>query len=325
MKKITFLFLVMFISMNIFAQQLTIPSIHPVASSHAILKAPLLRGIDTLMGPVFYTNHTCADTITYFGMGSSGYLTGNGYLVNGTTHFPLTECSQGFDNTTAGTITGAIATIDKISGTTGTFVAKVYTVDANMKPSTLLGTSNTVTTGSVTSGGANVSFTFATPPAVTGNFAVSIAYPTTAGDTIVVFDTRDSCIDYSKPGYAYVDIPSASMWMQYKTLMGGQSPARGSFDLFIFAILTSSTGIQENPLNAYLNLFPNPASDHVTIASLSKISKVRVMNCLGQTISNEQTNTLLYDVNTSNYEAGMYILQIETEKGTICKKITINR
>lgn len=306
--------------MNIFAQQLTIPSIHPVASSHAILKAPVIRGVDTLMGPVFYTNYTCADTITYFGLGASGYLTGNGTIST----YKLNECSEGFDNTTTGTITGAIATIDKISGTTGTFTAKVYSVDATMKPTTLLGTSNTVTTGSVTSGGADVSFTFATPPAVTGNFAVSIAYPTTAGDTIVVFDTRDSCIDYAKSQYAYLNLTTIG-WYAVKTLMGSQNPKMGSFDLFIFAILTSATGIQENPLNAYLNLYPNPASNHVTIASLSKISKVRVMNCLGQTISNEQANTLLYDVNTSNYEAGMYILQIETEKGTICKKITINR
>jgi len=313
-----FLCATLLFSVSIFAQQLTTTGL-PSMPAKMMLSGT--RSTDTIKGPVFYTGYLCADTMTYSNIGT-GFLTGNGYITQGTSHLPLTECSQTMDNASSNTITGVTAIIKKISGTTGSIGAKIYTVDGTFKPITTLGTSNTINTSSLNLGVNKVTFTFSPAISVTSNFAVSIVYPTTAGDTIVVYSTKPGCVDAAKNSYAYVYISSVG-WYSYKSYMAISS--KGSFDLFIYALKFSTTNIKENSLNDYIDIYPNPADNNITIASSNKIGKIRVMNCLGETIFNEDINTLLYYLNTSSMKTGIYIIQIETEKGTICKKITINR
>jgi hypothetical protein len=275
---------------------------------------------DTLKGPVFYTGNLCAQTKTYSNIGT-GYLTGNGYITQGTTHCPLTEISQTIDNSTALAITGVVAKIKKIYGSSGNIKAKIYTVDTTFKPISLLGTSNTINTSSLTAGDNTVTLTFTSPVNVTANFAASLVLPT-GGDTIVVYSTPENCINPSKSKYAYVYITYIG-WYAYKTYEA--LFAKGSFDLFIYALKGTPDEIKENPLNAYVNLYPNPADQEITIASAGNIEKIEVMNCLGQRVYEAQPNTAVCELNTSVWNTGIYILQIETEKGTICKKITVDR
>ncbi|RLD62066.1 MAG: hypothetical protein DRJ05_01210 [Bacteroidetes bacterium] len=82
------------------------------------------------------------------------------------------------------------------------------------------------------------------------------------------------------------------------------------------------TGINENLFNN-TQVFPNPASDMVSVKSDIQISNVKVYNNTGQIISNEQVDTKLYQLNTTQFESGMYFFQIETTEGVISKRIII--
>ena len=70
-------------------------------------------------------------------------------------------------------------------------------------------------------------------------------------------------------------------------------------------------------------VYPNPANDVININSNSNVSNVKVLNYLGQTIDNINVNGMNVTINTSTYDAGIYFIQIETEKGISTQKIII--
>lgn len=301
-------------SISMFAQQFTIKEMQSFPSNFNLTND---KTIDTLTGPVFSTSLTCKDSLTYYDVGT-GYLTGNGVL-SGTVS--LTECAQGFDNASNLTVNGAVVLIGKISGNTGSMTAKVYDVDGAFSPLTSSSTSDAVSTNGLAALPSvnQVPFIFSTPPTVSGNFAISVVYPTTSGDTIIVAQTRAGCVDAAKDGYAYVNTTIG--WMQYKALMSQMS--MGSFDLFVFAVVSTPSSVLENPMNAVLNVYPSPADEFVNIVSLSEIRKISINNLNGQTVLSTEANGYLFNLNTSGLNAGVYIIQVETIKGTIWKKFSI--
>ena len=70
-------------------------------------------------------------------------------------------------------------------------------------------------------------------------------------------------------------------------------------------------------------IYPNPATNILNINSNSNVSNVKVLNYLGQTIDNINVAGMEVTINTSNYDAGIYFIQIETEKGISTQKIVI--
>jgi PKD repeat protein len=81
-------------------------------------------------------------------------------------------------------------------------------------------------------------------------------------------------------------------------------------------------GVEEQLILA-TQLYPNPATDHVNIESEYNMESVTVYNFAGQLILIEAVNSTTYRVNTSNFDAGIYLFQIETEEGRIAKRIII--
>lgn len=71
-----------------------------------------------------------------------------------------------------------------------------------------------------------------------------------------------------------------------------------------------------------ISVFPNPASNFITIKASQKISEISIYNLLGQMVSKPKfTNTIL---DVSNLSKGMYLLNIEMNNTTIVtKKIII--
>jgi hypothetical protein len=76
-------------------------------------------------------------------------------------------------------------------------------------------------------------------------------------------------------------------------------------------------------LTEELVVYPNPANDILNINSNTLVSNVKVMNYLGQTIDNINVTGMAVTINTSTYDAGIYFIQIETEKGISTQKIII--
>lgn len=315
MKKLYIIFAVVLFSTCAFAQQLSLTEGH-FANTHFSISND--RQVDTIWGPVFnlVPPRTCADTPAYYKL-STGFLTGNGTLSG----YPMTECSQGLANSSAGSVTNAFALVQYVAGNVGTFSAKVYAVDAAFKPTTLLGTSTPVDINLISPGVPTV-FSFSPAVSVTSNFAISIVYPTGAGDTIFVGQTKAGCMDPTKDGYAYLNLAS-TQWMQYKTIM--QQNAMQSFDLFVGALVNRTTNIQSNSISNSISIYPNPSNDVVRVISINKIGKINMVDCLGQIVYTEKTNSYTSTINVSNLPEGIYFAQIETEKGFTTEKIIIKK
>lgn len=85
-------------------------------------------------------------------------------------------------------------------------------------------------------------------------------------------------------------------------------------------------GIEEKEDNINVAIFPNPASNNLTIETTNntKIEGLKIYNCLGELLINEPVNALLkHNVNIEDLKSGIYFLEIITEnKITIIKKFS---
>jgi len=67
-------------------------------------------------------------------------------------------------------------------------------------------------------------------------------------------------------------------------------------------------------------IYPNPATEVINISSANEIQNVSIFNYVGQKVFSGNGN----QINSSNLEAGIYLIRIETINGTETQKITIN-
>jgi hypothetical protein len=82
------------------------------------------------------------------------------------------------------------------------------------------------------------------------------------------------------------------------------------------------TDINESISNK-TDLYPNPASQIVNIVSEYFIESVVVYNYIGREVFVELINNTTYSIKTSEFESGIYLFQIQTDKGRITKKLII--
>ena len=82
------------------------------------------------------------------------------------------------------------------------------------------------------------------------------------------------------------------------------------------------TGIEDIIFNSTA-IYPNPANDMVNIKSEFEIESIRIYNHAGQAVASEIVDTKFYQFNTSQFTPGLYLFQIETNEGTITKRIII--
>ena len=104
-----------------------------------------------------------------------------------------------------------------------------------------------------------------------------------------------------------------------------ESPAAKSVIPIYDYVCITVTGI-DNPLaDGMTSLYPNPATDRVNITSTQSIDRITIVNYVGQVVYDSEVNAERSVVlNTSDYEAGMYIVRIKTENGVVTKRMTIS-
>ncbi len=95
----------------------------------------------------------------------------------------------------------------------------------------------------------------------------------------------------------------------YATDFGGETP-------------DYTTGMFENDTES-LTVYPNPAREEVNIVVTGTIKEVKIMNNMGQLVFNQMINKSNLKVNTSNFQKGVYYLEILTEKGISTDKLII--
>jgi hypothetical protein len=85
----------------------------------------------------------------------------------------------------------------------------------------------------------------------------------------------------------------------------------------IYSATLASIGDQDEDI---FRLYPNPATDQFTIESKSKMTRVAVFDLTGKEILSQQVDNLKIAMNVSNLESGVYLVRMETEKGTRVEK-----
>lgn len=84
-----------------------------------------------------------------------------------------------------------------------------------------------------------------------------------------------------------------------------------------------SLGIENSEVEneSQVNIFPNPASDNITIETSLKYTSLSVYNSIGKEIYNENFST--ETINTGDYSSGIYFIKIAVENDIIVKKFII--
>ncbi len=73
--------------------------------------------------------------------------------------------------------------------------------------------------------------------------------------------------------------------------------------------------------NEVFKLFPNPATDLVTIKSDKTIENIKIYNQIGQLVAVFQPNNSETVFSTSSYAAGIYFVEVKTENGTLTSRL----
>ncbi len=79
-------------------------------------------------------------------------------------------------------------------------------------------------------------------------------------------------------------------------------------------------GIDEHAAGSLL-VYPNPATDKVTVSHSTPIQHVEIRNAEGRTIYAESPNSETFEVQTNNWSSGIYIITAQTEDAVLTRKI----
>lgn len=146
-------------------------------------------------------------------------------------------------------------------------------------------------------------------------------------------------VDYveGQASYCYYDAyPNVNMQMGYYYMVtatyASETDACESAPAMALEIPTDDfvyvfvTGIDDPNAAAITNLYPNPAQDLVTVTSSLPMTKITVTNYVGQVVyTNEMYEATSVELNTSSYQAGVYLVKIDTENGVVTKRVVISR
>jgi hypothetical protein len=96
----------------------------------------------------------------------------------------------------------------------------------------------------------------------------------------------------------------------------------------ILAGQTTATGITENTLASSINLYPNPATNHLTIdlPNVKEKVAVTIADISGKIIySTTARETRKIEVNTKDFAEGIYVVQIQTADFIRSKKLVVEK
>jgi hypothetical protein len=82
-------------------------------------------------------------------------------------------------------------------------------------------------------------------------------------------------------------------------------------------------GINDPASATATSIFPNPATDVVNIVTGSNLQQVRIMNNNGQLVFNRVVDGQSLRINTSDFQTGVYFMEIHTTEGVITEKLVI--
>lgn len=179
-------------------------------------------------------------------------------------------------------------------------------------------------TTSLTSGTYSVSQTVGDCTSVVTTFTVTVtptpAAPTgaatqdfVAGDTLADFDVTlvtGATIQWFTKATdgTFTAVPATTVVEDGVTYYATQSS--GTCESPTFAVTAHKVLGTDEFTFKHLTVYPNPVADVLTIANTSAITKVVVINLIGQTVFERKANDTTVQINTQALQAGPYILQV---------------
>ena len=91
-------------------------------------------------------------------------------------------------------------------------------------------------------------------------------------------------------------------------------------------VIGLSTDVKDHMAETVTNLYPNPASDLITVTSVPSMTHITVTNYVGQMVYTsklDKANSV--ELNTSSYQAGVYLVKIDTENSVVTRRVIISR
>lgn len=132
-----------------------------------------------------------------------------------------------------------------------------------------------------------------------------------------------------------IDIPNDSKDMpglQVRWLLDSDTATDGNFlksdgislidDVYITAEKIS--GINDNFEDQIISLYPNPVDDNLIINGIDRDFTVTIFNATGQEVINSNLIKAKNEINMSGLNSGIYLINIQTDKGIIHRKVTKN-
>ena len=207
---------------------------------------------------------------------------------------------------------------------TGTFTAYMEnTTDATNNKSndwaTAIATMTTVSNSNITI------------PAAVGSYDITFSGGTsftyTGGGLYIAFDYQNQTGTLATGGTAICS----------SALTGGLRGVTSAVNFAPTTLASSSfrpetrIGVETLGINEYENskllVYPNPASNFVTISGDNKtIEKITVVSTDGKKVfGQDKVNKNTFELNTANYQTGMYVITIETIDGEIVRRKIIKQ
>ena len=135
-------------------------------------------------------------------------------------------------------------------------------------------------------------------------------------------------------GYQLIaDIPMASKYIDeeadlhdYNCYMVTNLAAKGNDtceSAYSNESCTLPIGIGEPENRDGLRVYPNPASDRVTVESASIIFSIEIMDLTGRKVHERRISSEKAVIPLNNFSPGIYLLKVQTENGLTTRKICV--
>mgnify|MGYP002640069504 CR=1 FL=1 len=127
-----------------------------------------------------------------------------------------------------------------------------------------------------------------------------------------------------------VEIPGLSMDTTYYVSIENENTMINDLDFYVDfdnGIFIDHTGLEEMPINQSMRIYPNPSQlNNVWIESINqqvKIEKITIYLYSGQAVMDLAPDQLKTRISTKSMSKGFYLVKIQTNKGSIIKKLII--
>ena len=99
----------------------------------------------------------------------------------------------------------------------------------------------------------------------------------------------------------------------------------GEEDVYYSHIVPGITGVNKNSLGNIISIYPNPTSGVFAIAGGNGKYEIEIYNVLGEKVYFEKIINQISLILNLDVPAGIYFIHLQTEQGSINKKIIINK